>query len=168
MQQPHPPIWIPSQGSRETIEWAAHPSRKYTYLQTFSPVDQLARFMAMYRSRREKYGYQASAAAARLGDADLCERHATRPRGAKRARTSRRSTTSSCSMPVEMLLPPGYLSLASMASVDDKIARRGRPRASSYDRGLVAQGMIICGGPDSVAQQLETYQKKVGFGKSSP
>ena len=24
-QQPHPPIWTPSQGSTETIEWAAHP-----------------------------------------------------------------------------------------------------------------------------------------------
>ena len=35
-QQPHPPIWIPSQGSRETVEFAAHPSRKYTYLQTFT------------------------------------------------------------------------------------------------------------------------------------
>ena len=23
-QQPHPPIWVPSQGSSETIEWAAH------------------------------------------------------------------------------------------------------------------------------------------------
>ncbi len=35
---PHPPIWIPSQGSSETIEWASHPSRRYTYLQTFTPV----------------------------------------------------------------------------------------------------------------------------------
>src|SRR5882757_8050470 len=48
-QQPHPPIWIPSQGSRETIEWAAAPEHKYTYLQTFSPVTALARYMAMYR-----------------------------------------------------------------------------------------------------------------------
>jgi alkanesulfonate monooxygenase SsuD/methylene tetrahydromethanopterin reductase-like flavin-dependent oxidoreductase (luciferase family) len=28
-QKPHPPIWIPSQGSSETIAWAAHPDRKY-------------------------------------------------------------------------------------------------------------------------------------------
>jgi len=28
-QQPHPPIRCPSQGSKETIEWAAHPDRKY-------------------------------------------------------------------------------------------------------------------------------------------
>jgi alkanesulfonate monooxygenase SsuD/methylene tetrahydromethanopterin reductase-like flavin-dependent oxidoreductase (luciferase family) len=28
-QDPHPPIWCPSLGSSETIEWAAHPDRKY-------------------------------------------------------------------------------------------------------------------------------------------
>ena len=38
-QKPHPPIWIPSQGSKETIDWASHPDRRYTYLQTFSPVE---------------------------------------------------------------------------------------------------------------------------------
>ena len=60
-QQPHPPIWIPSQGSRETIEWASHPDRKYTYLQTFSPVAVLARYMNMYRETAKHYGYQATA-----------------------------------------------------------------------------------------------------------
>ncbi len=29
------------------------------YLQTFSPVEQLRRFMNMYRQQAEKYGYQA-------------------------------------------------------------------------------------------------------------
>ncbi|MCZ6524059.1 MAG: LLM class flavin-dependent oxidoreductase, partial [Alphaproteobacteria bacterium] len=28
LQKPHPPIWIPSQGSTETIDWASHPDRK--------------------------------------------------------------------------------------------------------------------------------------------
>ena len=28
-QKPHPPIWIPSQGSKETIDWASHPDRRY-------------------------------------------------------------------------------------------------------------------------------------------
>ena len=27
---PHPPIWVPSQGSTETIDWVSHPDRKYT------------------------------------------------------------------------------------------------------------------------------------------
>ncbi len=163
VQQPHTPIWIPSQGSRETIEWASHPSRKYTYLQTFSPVDQLARFMALYYQQAEKYGYQAStqqlgwATPVYVSDSDEAARREARPHIEAFYNKFLR-------MPVEMLLPPGYLSLASMQAVTDKI--RSGPAAGGYTiEDLSAKGMIICGSPDSVAQQLETYQKQVKFGK---
>ncbi len=163
VQQPHPPIWIPSQGSRETIEWASHPSRKYTYLQTFSPVDQLARFMALYYQQAEKYGYQAAtqqlgwATPVYVSDSDEAARREARPHIEAFYNKFLR-------MPVEMLLPPGYLSLASMQAVTDKI--RSGPAAGGYTiEDLSAKGMIICGNPDSVAQQLETYQKQVKFGK---
>ena len=60
-QQPHPPIWAPSTGSTETIEWAAHPSRKYVYLQTYSPVESVARFLNYYREASQRvHGYTAS------------------------------------------------------------------------------------------------------------
>ena len=163
VQQPHPPVWIPSQGSRETIEWASHPSRKYTYLQTFSPVDQLARFMAMYQQQAQKYGYQASpqqlgwATPVYVSDSDESALREARPHIEAFYNKFLR-------MPVEMLLPPGYLSLTSMAAVTDKI--RSGPAAGGYTiEDLSAKGMIICGGPDSVVRQLETYQKQVGFGK---
>jgi alkanesulfonate monooxygenase SsuD/methylene tetrahydromethanopterin reductase-like flavin-dependent oxidoreductase (luciferase family) len=163
VQQPHPPVWIPSQGSRETIEWASHPSRKYTYLQTFSPVDQLARFMAMYQQQAQKYGYEASpqqlgwATPVYVSDSDAAARREARPHIEAFYNKFLR-------MPVEMLLPPGYLSLASITSVTDKI--RSGPAAGGYTiEDLSAKGMIICGGPDSVVRQLETYQKQVGFGK---
>ncbi|MGE4011385.1 MAG: LLM class flavin-dependent oxidoreductase, partial [Alphaproteobacteria bacterium] len=58
-QQPHPPIWIPSQGSQETIDWASHPDRKYTYLQTFSPVTVMAKYLGAYKEAALKYGYTA-------------------------------------------------------------------------------------------------------------
>ncbi|HSR75383.1 MAG TPA: LLM class flavin-dependent oxidoreductase [Xanthobacteraceae bacterium] len=163
VQQPHPPVWIPSQGSRETIEWASHPSRRYTYLQTFSPVDQLARFMAMYQQQAQKYGYQASpqqlgwATPVYVSDSDESALREARPHIEAFYNKFLR-------MPVEMLLPPGYLSLTSMAAVTDKI--RSGPAAGGYTiEDLSAKGMIICGGPDSVVRQLETYQKQVGFGK---
>jgi len=163
VQQPHPPVWIPSQGSRETIEWASHPSRKYTYLQTFSPVDQLARFMAMYQQQAQKYGYEASpqqlgwATPVYVSDSDEAARREARPHIEAFYNKFLR-------MPVEMLLPPGYLSLASITSVTDKI--RSGPAAGGYTiEDLSAKGMIICGEPDSVVRQLETYQKQVGFGK---
>ena len=57
-QTPHPPIWIPSQGSGSTIRWAAQ--MRYTYCQTLSPIAAVARFFQMYRDEAEKAGYQAS------------------------------------------------------------------------------------------------------------
>jgi len=162
VQQPHPPIWIPSQGSSETIEWASHPSRKYTYLQTFSPVDQVARFMTMYRECADGFGYTVSAeqlgwaTPVYVGDSDEAAFNEARPHIEafynKFLRTS-----------VEMLLPPGYLSLTSMQAVSDKI-RTGGASGGFTIESLAAKGMIICGRHDSVAQQLETHQKKIGFG----
>ena len=58
-QQPHPPIWIPSQGSSETIRWASHPSRKYPFLVTFSAQELVVRYLEMYREEARKHGYEA-------------------------------------------------------------------------------------------------------------
>ncbi len=57
VQQPHPPVWIPSQGSVETIEWCAHPDPKYTYLQTFSPISLAKKCFAKYREVAVRHGY---------------------------------------------------------------------------------------------------------------
>ena len=57
-QTPHPPIWIPSQGSSETVVWAAHPSRKYPFLVTFSSTDLVVRYLNTYRDQARKYGYE--------------------------------------------------------------------------------------------------------------
>ena len=61
-QKPHPPIWCPSQGSSETIDWAAHPDRKYTYVQNFNPYTAAVKYLNEYRQvAHDKYGYEASA-----------------------------------------------------------------------------------------------------------
>ena len=60
-QDPHPPIWCPSLGSTETIEWAAHPDRKYVYAQNYSPFTNVCKFLDQYRSTaQDMYGYEAS------------------------------------------------------------------------------------------------------------
>ena len=58
-QVPHPPIWIPSQGSSETIRWAADPARKYPFLVTFSARDLVIRYLTMYREQARELGYEA-------------------------------------------------------------------------------------------------------------
>ena len=74
LQQPHPPVWIPSQGSSETVEWCASAKRKYTYLQTFSPIKSAQKAFDLYRQVAEREGYESHAVAARLGDPDLRRR----------------------------------------------------------------------------------------------
>ena len=82
-QQPHPPIWIPSQGSRETIEWAAAAERKYTYLQTYSPVAAVKRFLDMYRDEAREGRLHRSRRSARLDGADLSSARPTRRRASE-------------------------------------------------------------------------------------
>jgi alkanesulfonate monooxygenase SsuD/methylene tetrahydromethanopterin reductase-like flavin-dependent oxidoreductase (luciferase family) len=164
-QQPHPPIWIPSQGSRETIEWASHPDRKYTYLQTFSPVSALARYMQMYREAAAKYGYQATAeqvgwaVPAYAAETDEIARREAKPHVEFFLNKLLR-------MPPEMLLPPGYLSLASLQGVMS--AKRGLTGGAQSIDDVIEKGMFLCGSPATLRERIEKYQKEIGFGYLLP
>jgi alkanesulfonate monooxygenase SsuD/methylene tetrahydromethanopterin reductase-like flavin-dependent oxidoreductase (luciferase family) len=161
-QQPHPPIWIPSQGSRETIEWASHPSRRYTYLQTFSPTSALARYMAMYKEEAEKQGYKAGpeqlgwALPIYVADTDARAHAEAKPHIEAFINKFLR-------MPPEMLLPPGYLSLASMKGVMK--AKGGITGGVQTIDDWIEKGMFICGSPETVRQMLAERQTQIGFGQ---
>ncbi len=51
-------MWCPSQGSSETVEWAAQ--RRFPHLMVFTPVARIAQIYAEYREACEKDGYRAS------------------------------------------------------------------------------------------------------------
>jgi alkanesulfonate monooxygenase SsuD/methylene tetrahydromethanopterin reductase-like flavin-dependent oxidoreductase (luciferase family) len=159
-QRPHPPIWIPSQGSSETIEWAAHPDRKYTYLQTFTPAAMLAKYMQMYKDMAAEHGYEATddqlgwSVPVYVGETDEIARREAQPHIENFLNKFLR-------MPKEMLLPPGYLSLKSMIGVmKAKSAIGGKQTIDD----VMDKGMFICGSPETVRQKLESYQKDIGFG----
>jgi alkanesulfonate monooxygenase SsuD/methylene tetrahydromethanopterin reductase-like flavin-dependent oxidoreductase (luciferase family) len=159
-QQPHPPIWIPSQGSSETIEWAADPRRRYTYLQTFTPVKTLARYMAMYRQVAEGYGYEASedqlgwSVPLYVAETDEIAYREARPHIEAFLNKFLR-------MPREMLLPPGYTSIKSMMGVmKAKSAIGGQQSIDS----VLEKGMFICGSPATVRAKLDEYRQEIGFG----
>ena len=113
-QQPHPPIWAPSTGSTETIEWAAHPSRKYVYLQTYSPIQSVMRFLNYYREASQRvHGYTASsdqigwAAPVYVSDTDEKARE-------EAGRHIEVLFNKLLRLPFQMLFPPGYLSAKSL------------------------------------------------------
>jgi alkanesulfonate monooxygenase SsuD/methylene tetrahydromethanopterin reductase-like flavin-dependent oxidoreductase (luciferase family) len=57
LQQPHPPIWLPSQGSTETIQWAAQ--RRYPFVSVFTSAAQTKRLVDEYKAAAEIAGYTA-------------------------------------------------------------------------------------------------------------
>jgi len=159
-QKPHPPIWAPSQGSVETIEWAAHPSRKYVYLQTYSPLKSVHRFLTMYREIAEKqFGYTASSE--QLGWCAPTYIAETDEKARDEARIHIESLFNKfLAKSPELMFPPGYLTAGSAASM---LQHKKTIRGSVTVDGLIEQGILLCGSPKTVIAQLEEAHKLLGF-----
>lgn len=160
-QQPHPPIWAPSTGSTETIEWAAHPSRKYVYLQAYSPTQSIVRYLNYYREcALRMYGYAASSdqigwsTPVYVSDTDEKARQEAKPHIEILFNKLLR-------LPFEMLFPPGYLSAKSQKNM------RSHKRSVSGQEHtidtLIDQGIIVCGSPDTVRKQFTDTHRLLGF-----
>ena len=164
-QQPHPPIWCPSQGSSETIEWTAHPDRKYVYLQTFSPLQSVARFLALYRdTARRMYGYTASSD--KLGwAAPVYVAETDAQAVAESAPHVEALFNKFLRMPTEMLLPAGYVTLRSargpLAQRRNAMAANVHPVRTAAE--LIENGMFICGSPETVRRKFTEAHRLSGF-----
>jgi len=159
VQSPHPPIWIPSQGSSSTIRWAA--AMRYTYAQTLSPIAVVARFFQMYRDEAEKAGYQASPD--QLAWSNTIYVAETDEKAMREARPHLEALVNRfLKMPIEMLLPPGYSNIESMKRVR---AAKVTGKTSSIE-DLVKTGVVIVGSPNTVREKLAEYQDLAGFNTS--
>jgi len=158
-QSPHPPIWIPSQGSASTIRWAAQ--MRYTYCQTLSPIAAVARFFQLYRDEAEKAGYTASPdQLAWSNTIYVAETDATAIREARphlEALVNRMLL-----MPPEMLLPPGYTSFEAMERIRS-VKVTGKVQTIE---DLIKTGVVIIGSPNTVREKLAEYQDLAGFNTS--
>jgi alkanesulfonate monooxygenase SsuD/methylene tetrahydromethanopterin reductase-like flavin-dependent oxidoreductase (luciferase family) len=158
-QSPHPPIWIPSQGSSSTIRWAAR--MRYTYCQTLSPIAAVARFFQLYRDEADKAGYEASAD--QLAWSNTIYVGETDKKALREARPHLEALVNYfLKMPTEMLLPPGYTDVTSMKRVR---AVKVTGKTQSIEE-LIASGVVIVGGPETVRQKLAEYQDLAGFNTS--
>ena len=159
-QQPHPPIWIPSQGSKETIDFAAHPAHKYTYLQTFSPIKAVQKYLQTYKDVAQGFGYTAApgqlgwAVPVYVGDSDESAMREAKPHfEAFRNRFLK--------MPFEMLLPPGYTSRESMKGM---AAAKAQLTTYLDAKRAVEMGMFVCGSAQNVRDALIRNVREIGFG----
>ena len=159
-QKPHPPIWIPSQGSKETIDWAARPDRRYTYLQTFSPAKVVQRYLKLYRDTCKGFGYDAEdrqlgwAVPVYVAKTDEAARSEARPHFEAFRNVFVR-------MPIEMLLPPGYTSRESLKNV---MKAKAEMFGDITIEKAIDLGLFVCGSPATVRSAFENYWKDMRFG----
>lgn len=160
VQKPHPPIWCPSQGSRETVLWAAHPKRKYVYLHTYSPIKAAQKYLDMYRQVAEtEYGYTASAE--QLGWAVLAYVAETDAAAYAEAKEHVENFFNKfLNIPFDMMFPPGYLTLGSLKDVARNKSLLAQKRTVDF---LIEAGMFVCGSPSTVRQILQERRKQLGF-----
>jgi alkanesulfonate monooxygenase SsuD/methylene tetrahydromethanopterin reductase-like flavin-dependent oxidoreductase (luciferase family) len=158
-QTPHPPVWIPSQGSSSTIRWAAQ--MRYTYAQTLSPIALVARFFQLYRDEAEKAGYQASPD--QLAWSNTIYIAETDAKAMREARPHLEALANRfLMMPTEMLLPPGYCNIDSIKRIR---AAKVTGKVTTIEE-LIRAGVIIMGSPETVREKLAEYQDLAGFNTS--
>jgi alkanesulfonate monooxygenase SsuD/methylene tetrahydromethanopterin reductase-like flavin-dependent oxidoreductase (luciferase family) len=140
--------------------WAAAAERKYTYLQTYSPVSAVKRFLDLYREEAQKAGYTAAPeqlgwmTPVFVGETDASAREEAKPHIEAFANKFLR-------MKSEMTRPPGYLSLASAKAVLE--AKAGRGAVHTVD-SLMESGQFICGSAATVRDRLAEYERTLGLG----
>jgi alkanesulfonate monooxygenase SsuD/methylene tetrahydromethanopterin reductase-like flavin-dependent oxidoreductase (luciferase family) len=158
LQRPHPPIWLPSQGSPETIAFAA--KHHYPFVSVFTPYANTRRLLTEYKENAERFGYRAApgqlgfAVATYVAPTDAQARREAKPhllwlfrRGLK--------------IPPHFLAPPGYLS-------EDTLRRfllaGVRPPSELSFEELERDGYILVGSPKTVRDRLIEIRKELGVG----
>lgn len=160
-QKPHPPIWCPSQGSAETIDWAAHPDRKYVYVQTYSPRSNVMKYLDMYREYAQgKYGYEASSdqiawcAPMYVAETDEQALKEAKPHFEMMFNVLLPKFSEL------MFFPPGYMSPDSLKRV---LAMKKGNRGNVTAEQLIENGIVVCGSPDTVVRQITQFHNEMGF-----
>ena len=159
-QQPHPPIWCPSTGSTETIEWASHPDRRYVYLQAYSPVKSVAKFLNYYRECAQRlHNYVASSE--QIGWSVPVYVSDTDQKARDEAAVHIESLFNKyLNLWFELMFPPGYLSLDSAKRM---ATHKKQIMGGNTVDTLIEQQIIVCGNPDTVRKRLTDIHRTLGF-----
>jgi len=162
-QAPHPPVWIPSMGSRETIVWASDPARKYPFLVTFSSESAVVRYLNMYKEvAQQQHGYTATSD--QLGWAVPLYVADTDERAREEAKAGIETLFNNfLPMPWEMLLPPGYTSISSLKVTLKMRTALGKQKFHSADE-LIDNGTAVIGSPKTVVDKIKRIQDQTGVG----
>jgi alkanesulfonate monooxygenase SsuD/methylene tetrahydromethanopterin reductase-like flavin-dependent oxidoreductase (luciferase family) len=160
-QRPHPPIWLPGQGSRETIREAAR--RRYPFLMVFAPVAFTKVNYDMYREAAGEFGYEptseqlAFTAFVHVAETDEQARREIRPHIDELMPLYR--------FPAPYFTPPGYFSGRSLGAMVRGSEKFGiRPPGQMHFDDMVRQQVLLVGSPETIVEKLSQYSDELGAG----
>jgi len=150
--KPHPPIWLPSAGSSETIEFAAQ--HRYTYVSVFPPVESVKRLQNLYRAcTREQFNYETDPSQLGYAPGTYVSDDERRAQD-EAAEHGRFFLSKAFKIPPHFLIPPGYVTENSLRGF--LVSRGGE--------GPTLSG-TIAGTPKTVIERLiADYDFLDGFG----
>lgn len=159
-QQPHPPVWLPSQGSIETIEYALE--KRHTYLQTYTPWASVQKYLNMcHDMARERYGYELPDE--QVGWALPCYVAETDEQARAEAKEHIENLFHKfINIPPHMLLPPGYVSTRAMRGFIESTAGQVGRKPTMED--MIDNGMFVCGSPETVVRTFKERYAQAPFG----
>lgn len=156
IQDPHPPIWCPTQGSKDTVAFAA--KNKYTLLQTFTTMENMKKAFDNFREEAARNGYEASPE--QLGFSHSIYVADTDEKAWEEYEEHHKMFNDLFYMPNHMKFPPGYVGEKAMKAIVSQIgSRHEKTMQEAFDDGL-----ITVGSPETVRQRLTELQKELGFG----
>jgi alkanesulfonate monooxygenase SsuD/methylene tetrahydromethanopterin reductase-like flavin-dependent oxidoreductase (luciferase family) len=162
LQKPHPPIWVPGFGSKETVEWCADPARKYVYCAVYMSDALVKTYFDQYYDAAERFGYTASRD--QLGHAIPIYVAETDERAREEAESHLLWLFhKGLRMPIEFLFPPGYVTAASMRRILGFANELDWARMS-FDE-LNEKGYCIVGSAETVRQRLVDCGRTLRFGQ---
>ena len=161
-QKPHPPIWIPGQGSKETIEWCAR--MRYPFTMVFSPISFTKINYQMYRDAAEQHGYEPDpeqlsfAALVYVAETDEQAHEEAGP-------YAERVMQSLYKFPLPYFTPPGYFSSKSLGGMIRGMEKFDiKPPGDLTFKHMVDQHIMVVGSPKTVAEQLKMFTDELGAG----
>jgi alkanesulfonate monooxygenase SsuD/methylene tetrahydromethanopterin reductase-like flavin-dependent oxidoreductase (luciferase family) len=157
LTQPHPPIFVPSQGSDETLEWAAQ--HRYPLACTFVPMERLKAFYDRYRSfASEQFGYDAGPE--QFGFTSLIHVDTDEKKAQAAVEPHVRYFIERCFvLPLPIFFPPGYTDAGSYrrrVTIAREVAASGGPTLNA--------GAPLIGTPEQVGERLVANLAEAGAG----
>ena len=162
MQQPHPPIWIPGQGSLETLKFIAQ--HKYTYMMIYAPQWFTKVVFSGLREECLRCGYEAPLS---MFNAAVPTYVAETDEQAHREAKAHLSWlfNTGLKIPQQLFFPPGYMTTKSFrnfagAYLKGKVKN---PCELTYD-DMIKHRYIIVGSPETVKNSMGEYCEDVVAG----